>query len=219
MGSKGRWLSKSTSLLAIRICFWIPAWNWSPFQDSFSMENYSSWRPWDLLQFLMLVSQTTPTHNTLHLCWRNHSTRNITLYWSGLKETSSIASTLERTEERHWPARLYASLTTLPSLSQSKRQGNCFLSCLFKSFGTIVSSFERSETSPVFLALLVHHALASSEGCGLQVRFVSACSYILIAATVQGTDQEHHASFKKKILRSKPEIYEYLSWDADTALK
>ena len=30
--------------------------------------------------------------------------------------------------------------------------------------------FERSETSPVFLALLVHHALACSEGCGLQVR-------------------------------------------------
>ena len=29
-----------------------------------------------------------------------------------------------------------------------------YLSCMFKSFGTIVSSFERSETSPVFLALL-----------------------------------------------------------------
>ena len=27
------------------------------------MENYSSWRPWDLLQFLLLVSQATPTHN------------------------------------------------------------------------------------------------------------------------------------------------------------
>ena len=27
------------------------------------MENYSSWRPWDLLQFIILVSQATPTHN------------------------------------------------------------------------------------------------------------------------------------------------------------
>ena len=77
------------------------------------------------------------------------------------KVTSTIASTLERSEERHWPARLYASWTTLPSLSQSERRGNCFLSCLFKSSGTIVSSFERSETSPVFLALLVFHALAN----------------------------------------------------------
>ena len=27
------------------------------------MENYSSWRPWDLLQFVILVSQATPIHN------------------------------------------------------------------------------------------------------------------------------------------------------------
>ena len=121
----------------------------------------------------------------------------------------TITSTLERSKERHWPARLYTSWTTLPSLSHSQRRGNCFLSCPFKSFGTIVSSFERSETSPVFLALLVHHALACSEGCGLQV-CICECSYILIAATVQGTDHEHRASFKR-ILRSKPEIYEYLS--------
>ena len=81
------------------------------------------------------------------------------------KETSTIASTLEQSEECHWPARLYASWTTLPTCSRSERRGNCFLSCLFKSFG-----FERSETWQVFLALLVHHALACSEGCGLQVR-------------------------------------------------
>ena len=111
------------------------------------------------------------------------------------RETSTITSTLERSEERHWSARLCASWTTLPSLSRSERRGNCFLSCLFKSSGTIVSSFERSETSPVFLALLVHHALACSEGCGLQVRLY--LRMLIHFATVQGTDQEHHASFKK----------------------
>ena len=86
------------------------------------------------------------------------------------KETSTIASTLERSEEHHWPARLYASRTTLPNLLRIERRGNCFLSCLFNSFGTIVLSFERSKTSQVFLALLVHHALSSTEVCGLQVR-------------------------------------------------
>ena len=107
------------------------------------------------------------------------------------KETSTIALTLEQSEERHWPPRLYASWTTLPNLSRSERQGNCFLSCLFKSFGTIISSFKQSETLPVFLALLVYHTLACSVGCSLQV-CICACSYILIAATVQGTDQEYH---------------------------
>ena len=27
------------------------------------MENYSSWRPWDFLQFVILVLQATPIHN------------------------------------------------------------------------------------------------------------------------------------------------------------
>ena len=84
-----------------------------------------------------------------------------------LKEISTIASTLERSEECHWPARLYTSWTVRYSASCQARGEVTFLSCLFKLFGAIVS-FERSETSPIFLAVSVH-ALACSEGCGLQV--------------------------------------------------
>ena len=32
-------------------------------KGSFSVENSWSWKPWDFLQFLILVSQATPTYN------------------------------------------------------------------------------------------------------------------------------------------------------------
>ena len=87
-------------------------------------------------------ARTSPSHWLASWATESSEARGSVLLNCSLsylfKETSTIASILERSEERHWPARLYASWITLPSLSQSERRGNCFLSCLLKSFGTIV---------------------------------------------------------------------------------
>ena len=103
------------------------------------------------------------------------------------KETSStIVSTLKWSENVAGPLD-YASSSTKPLTS--KRRGSCFLSYLFRSSGTIVSTFERIENVASLFGPLMHLP-ARHEGCGLQVHLYLC---MLMHFIVQGTDQEHHA--------------------------
>ena len=86
--------------------------------------------------------------------------------------------------QHRWPARLQKLDYRV---SWSERRGNCFLSYLFRSPGTIVLHSSGARTSPVFLTLLCT-CLQDMRGVAHRSICICTCSYILLVATVQGTN-------------------------------
>ena len=110
------------------------------------------------------------------------------------------------------------SQTGPPSLQGSKSLGNCSLSYLFKETSTLVLTLERSEdiAGPWDYASWTTECLVKRE-----VRQLFSVIPVGSSSTMYQQCSEQTRSIMQlqtlKILRSKPEIYEYLSWDADTA--
>ena len=79
---------------------------------------------------------------------REHGHHTWKLGLRASREAGGSVTVLRRTclkRPVYWRQRNSQLQAWLPSLSRSKRQGNCFLSYLFRLPGTIVSTFERSE--------------------------------------------------------------------------
>ena len=87
------------------------------------------------------------------------------------KETSTIASTLERSEERHGPQDCTQAGLRYRASREAIGEVTVFChACLNRSALQYRRLSGAKRRQSFRLALLAHHALTCSEGCGLQVR-------------------------------------------------